>query len=96
MFRYLAVSSAAVVGLLAVATAPAEAGRRTGTWKYWNPYMAQTAPQHWQKPHYAPHAGRGRPTDVPTATAVTSLVGKAKPTRALDNGLIGSPLHGAQ
>jgi hypothetical protein len=55
MFRYLAVSSAAVVGLLAVATAPAEAGRRTGTWKYWNPYMAQTVPpQHWQKPHYRP------------------------------------------
>jgi len=60
MFRYLAVSSAAVVGLLAVATAPAEAGRRTGTWKYWNPYMAQAMPQqHWQKPHYRPHAGRG-------------------------------------
>ena len=62
MFRYLAVSSAAVVGLLTVATAPAEAGRRTGTWKYWNPYMAQAMPhrpQHWQKPHYRPHAGRG-------------------------------------
>jgi hypothetical protein len=59
MFRYLALSSAAVVGLLVVATAPAEAGRRTGTWKYWNPYMAQTAPHRWHKPHYSPYAGGG-------------------------------------
>jgi hypothetical protein len=58
MFRYLAVSSLAVVGLLTMAAAPAEAGRRTGTWKYWNPYMAQAAPQHWHKPH-GWHAGQG-------------------------------------
>ena len=58
MFRYLAVSCAAVVGLLTVATAPAEAGRRTGTWKYWNPYMAQTMPpQHWQKLALPPPRG---------------------------------------
>jgi hypothetical protein len=59
MLRYLAVASAAVVGLLTVATAPAEAGRRTGTWKYWNPYMAQTAPPHWQRPRGGGYAGRG-------------------------------------
>src|SRR5829696_5987750 len=59
MLRQLAVSSLAVVGLLTVATAPAEAGRRTGTWKYWNPYMAQAAPPHWQRPHGGGYAGRG-------------------------------------
>jgi hypothetical protein len=59
MLRYLAVSTVAVAGLLTVATAPAEAGRRTGTWKYWNPYMAQAVPPHWHKPHYGPSAGRG-------------------------------------
>jgi hypothetical protein len=41
MLRYLAVSTVAVAGLLTVATAPAEAGSTTGTWKYWNPYMAK-------------------------------------------------------
>ena len=43
MLRYLAVS-VAVAGLLTVATAPAEAGSTTGTWKHWNPYMAQARP----------------------------------------------------
>jgi hypothetical protein len=51
MLRYLAVSTVAVAGLLTVATAPAEAGSTTGTWKYWNPYMAQAAPPYWHKPH---------------------------------------------
>jgi hypothetical protein len=60
MLRHLAVSSLAVVGLLTVATAPAEARRRTGTWKYWNPYMAHVAPPpHWHKPYGGGYAGRG-------------------------------------
>ena len=59
MFRYLAVSTVAVAGLLTVATAPAEAGRRTGTWNYYNPYMAQAVPQHWHKPHGRWHTGGG-------------------------------------
>jgi len=37
MFRHFAVSSMAVVGLLTMAVAPADAGAKTGTWKYWNP-----------------------------------------------------------
>ena len=59
MLHFFAVSTVAVAGLLAVATAPAEAGSTTGTWKYWNPYMAQAAPQHWHKPHGGAYAGRG-------------------------------------
>ena len=48
MFRHLAVSSMAVVGLLTMAVAPADAGAKTGTWKYWNPSLAQAAPPYWQ------------------------------------------------
>ena len=59
MLRHLVVASVAAGGLLTMAVAPAEAGRRTGTWKYWNPYMAQPAPQHWHKPHGGGYAGRG-------------------------------------
>jgi hypothetical protein len=58
MLRHLAVSSFAVVGMLTLATAPAEAGRRTGTWKYWNPYMARPAPPYWHKPYGGGHPGR--------------------------------------
>src|SRR4051812_40256336 len=51
MVRYLAVSSAAALGLLLAAAAPAEAGPRTGTWKYWSPQLAQPATP------YRPHGG---------------------------------------
>jgi len=56
MFRHFAVSSMAVVGLLTMAVAPAEAGASTGSWKYWNPYVAQP---YWYKPHGGGYAGRG-------------------------------------
>ena len=59
MLRHIAVSSVAVVGLLTMATAPAEAGRRTGTWKYWNPNMAYAAPPYWHKQHPGAYARRG-------------------------------------
>jgi hypothetical protein len=57
MFRHLAVSSLAVLGLLTIAAAPAEAGRKTGTWKYWSPYMAQAVPN-WHNPRGGGYAGR--------------------------------------
>src|SRR3954469_20521296 len=46
MFRHLR-ASMAVVGLLTMAVAPADAGAKTGTWKYWNPSLAQAAPPYW-------------------------------------------------
>jgi hypothetical protein len=59
MLRHLAVSSWAVVGLLTIAPAPAEAGQTTGTWKYWNPNMAHAAPSYWHNPHGSGYARRG-------------------------------------
>jgi len=58
MFRHLTVSSMAVVGLLTMAVAPAAAGAKTGTWKYWNPSLAQAAPPYWLEQHGGGHAGR--------------------------------------
>ena len=51
MFRHFAVSSMAVVGLLTMAVAPAAAGAKTGTWKYWSPSLAQAAPPYWHEQH---------------------------------------------
>src|SRR3954449_2076321 len=53
MFRHFAVSSMAMMGLLTMAVEPAAAGATTGTWKYWNPSLAQAAPSGWR-----PYAGR--------------------------------------
>jgi len=64
MLRYLAVS-VAVAGLLTVATAPAEAGSTTGTWKHWNPYMAQAAPALAQAAGRVAHGSGPRPSRVP-------------------------------
>ena len=58
MFRHFAVSSMAVVGLLTMAVVPADAGAKTGTWKYWNPSLAQAAPPYWHEQHGGGHAGR--------------------------------------
>jgi hypothetical protein len=59
MRRHLAIPALAVAGLLTMAAAPAEAGRRTGTWKYWNPNMAYAAPPYWYKRHPGAYAGPG-------------------------------------
>jgi hypothetical protein len=40
MLRRTTLSSLAMVGLLTLAAAPAEAGRRTGSWKFVNPNSA--------------------------------------------------------
>jgi hypothetical protein len=59
MLRHFAVSSFAVAGLLTIATAPADAGQSTVTWKYWNPNMAQAAPPYWHTPHGGGYARFG-------------------------------------
>ena len=59
MLRKLAISSLALAGLLAAAAVPAQAGSRTGSWKYWHPNMAVAAPPYWHKHHHGPFAGRG-------------------------------------
>ena len=61
MFRHFAISSIAVVGLLTMAVAPADAGAKTGTWTYWNPSLAQAAPPYspyWHEQHGGGYAGR--------------------------------------
>src|SRR3954465_5545587 len=75
MLRYLGVSSAVLLGLLTAATAPAEAGQSTGSWKYWSPHMARPAMPYWSHgggyrghrygpaqpapPHWHPGGGHG-------------------------------------
>jgi hypothetical protein len=50
---------AVVCAALGLAAVPAEAGRRTGTWKYWNPNMAYAAPPYWYAHPQARRYSRG-------------------------------------
>ena len=86
MFRHFAISSIAVVGLLTMAVAPADAGAKTGTWKYWNPSLAQAAPP------YSPIGMSS--TEVGTRGAATVIADTktiAEATPDTRDGLMGTP-----
>ena len=48
-----------MIGFVTLAAAPAEAGRRTGSWKYVNPNSAYAvAPYSHHQPHFGGYGGR--------------------------------------
>jgi hypothetical protein len=58
MLRPFAFTSLAMVGLVALAAALAEAGRRTGSWRYVNPNSAYAmAPYSHPQPQFGGYAG---------------------------------------